>query len=142
MRQLSQYFEDYEEAHRTFGNEVCHFIGIPMIVVTLLGLLSAWVLLDSPIRIDGGLLLWGLGTLFYLAVGWRLGAPFSLVLLGAYFVGRTVPLAWLWAGFALGWLFQGIGHGVYEKKSPAFVRNLQHILIGPLWIFARALRVR
>jgi uncharacterized membrane protein YGL010W len=40
--------------------------------------------------------------------------------------------------FVLGWVFQFVGHYVYEKKSPAFARNLVHLLVGPLWIAARA----
>jgi uncharacterized membrane protein YGL010W len=27
---------------------------------------------------------------------------------------------------------------VYEKKSPAFFRNVAHLLVGPLWILAKA----
>ena len=34
----------------------------------------------------------------------------------------------------LGWIFQFIGHSVYEKKNPAFFRNFVHLLVGPLWI--------
>ncbi len=142
MRNLSQYFEDYEEAHRTRGNEICHFLGIPMILVTLLGLLSSLVIADSPVRLDAGLLLWAVGSVFYLVVGWRLGAPFSLVVLGGYFLGRTIPTSMLWIFFVLGWVFQGVGHAVFEKKSPKFFRNLEHVLIGPIWIFARALGLR
>jgi uncharacterized membrane protein YGL010W len=40
--------------------------------------------------------------------------------------------------FALGWAFQFVGHYRYEKKSPAFTRNVVHLLVGPLWILARA----
>ena len=29
-------------------------------------------------------------------------------------------------------------HYVYEKKSPAFYKNLVHLLVGPLWIVAKA----
>ena len=40
--------------------------------------------------------------------------------------------------FVVGWIFQFIGHYVYEKRSPAFFRNLAHLLVGPLWIVAKA----
>jgi uncharacterized membrane protein YGL010W len=145
MTELTRYFEDYEGAHRTQGNEVCHFLGIPMILVTLLGLLAQIVLVgnsEALLRVDAGVLLWLFGTGFYLRVGWRLGAPFSLVVLGAYFWGRALSTPVLWSFFALGWIFQGVGHAVFEKSSPAFFRNLQHILVGPIWIFARALKIR
>ena len=51
-----------------------------------------------------------------------------------YLGARPISLAWLGGLQAAGWVLQFIGHGVYEKRSPAFVRNLVHLLIGPLWI--------
>ena len=36
--------------------------------------------------------------------------------------------------FMLGWIFQFVGHSVYEHKSPAFLTNFLHLLVGPLWI--------
>ena len=32
------------------------------------------------------------------------------------------------------WIFQFVGHSVYEKKQPAFLENVTHLLVGPLWI--------
>jgi uncharacterized membrane protein YGL010W len=43
----------------------------------------------------------------------------------------------LWLHVALfigGWILQFIGHARYEKQSPAFLNNLLHLLVGPLWI--------
>ena len=36
--------------------------------------------------------------------------------------------------FVLGWIFQFVGHSVYEHRNPAFFRNFTHLLVGPLWI--------
>jgi uncharacterized membrane protein YGL010W len=144
MKSLNTYFGEYSTYHQTVGNKVCHYIGIPMIMVTLLGLLSAWVIMTPGtsefVRLDGGTLLVLGATAWYLVLDWRLGAPFFFVALGAYYLGRAIPTPWQWAGFVLGWIFQGIGHYKYEKKSPAFLKNLEHLLIGPLWIFARLFR--
>jgi uncharacterized membrane protein YGL010W len=38
--------------------------------------------------------------------------------------------------FVVGWIFQFIGHIKYEKKSPAFTKNFEHLFIGPLWAFS------
>ncbi len=138
-KRLESYFNDYASFHRTPGNKVCHYLGIPMITATLLGLLASLVIAggsDSLIRLDGGVLLLIAATLWYLILDWRLAVPFALVAAGFYFVGRAIPTPWLWALFILGWVFQFIGHYAYEKKSPAFFKNIEHILIGPLWVFA------
>jgi len=34
--------------------------------------------------------------------------------------------------FLGGWALQLIGHAPYERNRPAFLRNLAHILVGPL----------
>ncbi|MDQ5872777.1 MAG: DUF962 domain-containing protein, partial [Acidobacteriota bacterium] len=46
------------------------------------------------------------------------------------------------AAFVIGWVFQAIGHAVYEKNRPAFFKNLQHLLVGPLFLVNELLRVR
>ena len=37
--------------------------------------------------------------------------------------------------FVLAWIGQFIGHGI-EGKRPSFFRDIQFLLIGPLWILA------
>jgi uncharacterized membrane protein YGL010W len=51
-----------------------------------------------------------------------------------YFAGWAIPFWVNVALFVLGWIFQFIGHSVYEHKSPAFLTNVLHLLVGPLWI--------
>lgn len=147
-RKLARRFEDYASHHRTRGNQRCHLIGITLIVVSLLGLLGRLPLEfigwsgSEYFRLDGGTLLAGLGLLWYLYMDWRITLPFSLMILGAYFLGRTIPVPINWTLFILGWGFQGIGHIVYEKNSPAFLKNIEHLLIGPLWLFAKTIGYR
>ena len=138
---LAAYFIDYHRFHTTKGNQNCHYIGLTMIVISALGLLSHLVI-GSPgdgafFRWDGGTILMTAGCLWYLFLDWKLALPFSLVLVGLYFLGRATPLSALWALQTVGWIFQFIGHFYYEKKSPAFLSNITHVLIGPLWIFAK-----
>ncbi|TAH37453.1 MAG: DUF962 domain-containing protein [Planctomycetota bacterium] len=130
---LQRWFQDYGSYHQTRGNKLCHDFGIPMIVASVLGLLACVPL--GPV--DLGLAVWGLISLWYWSLDWRVGVPFSALALGLWFPARLVPLPALWAMFVLGWILQFLGHIRYEKKSPAFFTNLRHLLIGPLWVFAR-----
>jgi len=41
--------------------------------------------------------------------------------------------------FVVGWIGQFIGHEL-EGKKPAFFKDLQFLLIGPLWTLASAFR--
>ena len=137
MPTVEALFADYAAHHKTRGNKLCHFIGIPIIVMSLLGLLAH--LQVGPV--NGGVLLLLVATAAYLALDWRLGT--LMLLIGAALVvvgGALAPLT-LVALQVVGWVLQFIGHGVYEKRSPAFFRNLVHLLVGPLWILEQAVRV-
>lgn len=134
MKTLSQYFEDYATYHQTPGNQISHIFGIPFIVVTLLGLLSGWVWMEG---FDAGMALMLVATIWYLILDFRMGLAFIPFILGMYALGRVLPTPVLWVFFVLGWILQGIGHYKYEKKAPAFFKNIEHLLIGPLWVFAK-----
>ncbi|HEX9982677.1 MAG TPA: Mpo1-like protein [Thermoanaerobaculia bacterium] len=135
MRDINELFADYASYHRTAGNKMFHRLGIPAIMLTAIGMLTRVSLFEvSGVRIDAAMLLIALSTIYYLIVEWRLAIAMLAVSAGMYFLGRAMPM-WLNVTlFVLGWIFQFVGHSVYEKKNPAFYRNLLHLLIGPLWI--------
>lgn len=130
MRRVEALFAEYDEHHQTRGNKICHFVGIPMILISVFGLLGLIRL--GPI--DGGLIFL-LGTMvFYVVLDLRLAILAALAGFGLYLIGMTLPLPVLIAFQIIGWTFQFLGHGVWEKRKPAFLRNLPHLLVGPLWI--------
>ncbi len=136
---LRRHFADYAACHRTPGNKACHMLGIPLIVLTLFGLLGQLPLVALPgyVLTTAELLLVG-ALAFYLSLDRTLALimlPVALVLLVA---GRQLPWPWAAGLFVFGWVLQFIGHYAYEKQNPAFFRSLGHLLIGPLWILARA----
>jgi len=134
------YYKDYEQYHRTKGNKLTHFVGIPFVLFSLLGLLSQVVLWtpapESLFPFDLGVVLLLTGSLFSLKVDWKLGIPFTLFCYVNYLWARHVPMSILITLQVLGWVFQLGGHFIYEKKSPAFLTSLEHIFIGPMWIFS------
>jgi uncharacterized membrane protein YGL010W len=134
------YFKDYEQYHRTRGNKLTHFVGIPLVLFSLLGLLAKVVLwIPSPeslFPVDLGIVLALAGALFSFKVDWKLGIPFTLFVYLNYLFARHVEINWLVGLQALGWVLQLVGHGVYEKKAPAFLTSIEHLFIGPMWIFS------
>jgi uncharacterized membrane protein YGL010W len=50
-----------------------------------------------------------------------------------YVLAKYVPWPYAIGAFVVGWVFQFIGHA-YEGKAPAFLTNLLHLLVGPLWV--------
>jgi uncharacterized membrane protein YGL010W len=129
MTSIESHFADYARYHATPGNKACHRLGIPMIMFSLLGLLSE---IDTPV--DLALVLVALASVYYLLLAWRLALVMLAATLAMWLVARELALWVHWVLFVAGWILQGVGHSVYEKKQPAFFRNFVHLLVGPLWI--------
>lgn len=135
---LLSHFADYSAFHRTPGNKACHYVGIPLIVLSLFALLARVPLFEAggfTMTLAEVVLL--AATVYYLTLDAALAVMMlatSAVLAAA---GRVLPIPAAVALFVLGWVFQFVGHYVYEKKAPAFFRNFAHLLVGPLWILAK-----
>jgi uncharacterized membrane protein YGL010W len=134
MQDIRTLFADYAAYHRTKGNKWFHRFGIPMIMLTLLGMLARVGTHVGGVRVDLGLLLIVVAEVIYLVLDWRLGVVMLFVSAGFYLLGAWMPLWLNVALFVLGWILQFLGHSVYEKRSPAFLTNALHLLVGPLWI--------
>ncbi|MDE2314628.1 MAG: DUF962 domain-containing protein, partial [Elusimicrobia bacterium] len=68
-----------------------------------------------------------------------LGLAMAAVILAMAAVAQHLSPVAVWTAFILGWIFQFVGHAAFEKKNPAFTRNLIHLLVGPMWILKKAL---
>ena len=141
MRRVDALLEEYGSYHRTRGNLVCHAFGIPLITFSVIVFLrlvplggSGWTAAEAVIAAV---------VLYYLTLDVVLAlamlVPLALLDLAARFAGDwRVGIA----AFVVGWIFQGIGHARYEHKSPAFLRNLVHLLVGPLFLVNELVRIR
>lgn len=135
MQTVEALFADYAAYHQTRGNKAFHRLGIPLIMLALIGMLTQVTLFDvATIRVDAAMLLIALASAYYFVIQWRLALAMIAVSVAFYFIGSFIPFWINVALFVLGWIFQFIGHRVYEHKNPAFFRNFLHLLIGPLWI--------
>ncbi len=120
----------YSESHLNPVNEVIHFVCVPVIVFTLLGLL--WAL--HPLLAVAA----SAASLYYY---FKLSKPFALgmLLMAAAMLGlllamppaAVLPLSL--AIFVLAWIGQFIGHKI-EGKKPSFFDDLRFLLIGPLFV--------
>jgi uncharacterized membrane protein YGL010W len=135
MQDINTLFADYAAFHQTAGNKLFHRLGIPMIMLSLIGMLTQVPLVDvATIKLDLAMILIAASSAYYFVIEWRLAIAMIAVSIVFYFLGAAIPFWINVALFILGWIFQFIGHKVYEHKNPAFFRNFVHLLIGPLWI--------
>ena len=134
MRDKHALFADYAAYHATPGNKWFHRIGIPLIMLSLFGMLAR---VPVPFLVPALIVITGI---YYIALDRLLGIAMIVVSFILYFIASAIPF-WINAAlFVLGWIFQFVGHAVYEKKQPAFMRNLVHLLVGPLWIMHGVVR--
>jgi len=122
---------EYGTYHRDKRNLLCHELGIPLIVLSII--IALRLLHAGPI--DLAMVTIAAVSVYYL----KLAGPSSLVAIASLviFYGIATFLTWPVAigAFVIGWTLQFVGHA-YEGKKPAFLTNLQHLLVGPLWIVA------
>jgi uncharacterized membrane protein YGL010W len=150
MRTAGQWLEEYGDSHRNHTNKLLHWICVPVIVWCVLGLL--WSLpFPGAIRSGFAPANWAglavLGALLYyavLSIRLALGAlPLLLAML--WCIDRveraaTVPLWTLCLGlFAAAWIGQFVGHAI-EGRRPSFFKDVQFLMIGPLWLLAAVYR--
>jgi len=131
MRDIGSLFADYASHHQTRGNKWFHRVGIPMIMLSGLGMLAR---VNIAPYVDAAILLILIAEVVYVILDWRLAALMLVVSAALYFAGAVLPFWINVALFVLGWILQFVGHSVYEKRQPAFLTNALHLLVGPLWI--------
>jgi uncharacterized membrane protein YGL010W len=155
MRTADQWLNDYGDSHRNPTNKALHWICVPVILWCVLGLL--WIT-PFPSAVSGAIPAanWAgvvviAAVIYYafLSVQLALGVlPFLLLMLWSIDALSHKAGAPLWlifvAAFVLAWIGQFIGHAI-EGKRPSFFKDMQFLLIGPLWLaadFYRRLGIR
>jgi uncharacterized membrane protein YGL010W len=138
--QLQALFDEYYASHQHPTNLLTHKVAIPVIVLHIVAMLD-WVRLLPVSTLPGGALTlgavaWALATVWYLRMDLKLGVLVSAGMLLCFPLGRLMPVWAVVAIAAFGWLVQLAGHVVWEKKSPSFLTNLVHALVGPLFFVA------
>jgi len=153
MKNVNQWLAEYGESHQNPSNKRLHWICVPIIVVSLVGLLAslpvpAAFAAVSPL-LNWGTLLLAFGVVYYFAMSWSLALGmlvFVAIVIGVLALLDRLPGA-LWVTctvlFVVAWIGQFIGHH-YEGKRPSFFKDVQFLMIGPLWLLSfiyRRLRI-
>lgn len=120
---------EYATYHRDPRNLICHEIGIPLIVASIFGFLEHAKMGPT----DLGAIIGVAVLLYYASVNVRLALFTVVAFVALYALGSLMTWPIALAVFVVGWILQFVGHK-YEGKSPAFLKNAMHLLIGPLWI--------
>ncbi len=144
-KSIDTWFNEYGESHQNSTNKLLHWICIPLIMFSTLGLL--WALGKSLNQLLGlppwgniALLVIVLSLIWYMrrSIALTIGMTLltAVMVAAILYVEQSAPIP-LWqfslAVFAVSWVGQFIGHKI-EGKKPSFFKDLQFLLIGPAWL--------
>jgi uncharacterized membrane protein YGL010W len=144
VKTLEDQMSFYAAYHQDARNKATHFVGVPMIVFSLMIPLG-WLRADvGGIAVSAALIVTSLLLLYYLfldlPLGLAMGAVFALMLWGAEPLALApfmTSLAWFLLLFIGGWALQLWGHA-FEGRKPALVDNLFQIFVAPIFLAAEA----
>jgi uncharacterized membrane protein YGL010W len=136
----------YAAVHRDRRNKATHFVGIPIIVFSLLLVLSLW-----RFELLGREWTMSLAVAIAAVVGWMaldlgIGVAMALLMAVAWFAAEALAGALgaasaVWMAFIAlfvgGWVLQFVGHH-YEGKRPALLDNIFQAFIGPMFLVAES----
>lgn len=131
-RRVDQLIAHYGQSHQSPGNEVIHFIAIPLIMLSLVGMLFA---------------LHPYVAYAFIAASMVYYAKLSAVFLAAMLVWSALTVAGVLAMeanvlpisvviFVGAWILQFIGHKM-EGKKPSFFEDIQYLWVGPLFVLSK-----
>jgi uncharacterized membrane protein YGL010W len=131
-RKVDQLLAHYEESHRHPKNERIHFVAIPLIMLSLLGLLYAihpWL---AYVLVLASMVYYArLSTMFLVTMAAL--AVLGLVLVHAMGEYRLTICVAIFVG---AWIAQFVGHKI-EGKKPSFFEDLQYLWVGPIFVLSK-----
>jgi len=151
MRKVDLLFAEYSKSHRNATNKLIHWICVPLIFWTILGFAS---LIPSPhfcasyfgcVSIISFIVI-AFITFFYIRLSLLIAIVMAvIILIMEHFIyltnisfGKQSWIVYL-SVFVITWIFQLIGHKI-EGQKPSFLKDLQFLLIGPIWLLGFILK--
>ena len=128
-RRIDQLLAHYGESHQHPVNERIHFVAIPLIMLTLIGLMFEIHPAVAYVFVAASMLYYLRLSLVFSAVmaAWT-GLMLALVLaMGPHRLLICVSV------FVGAWVLQFIGHKL-EGKKPSFFEDVQYLWVGPLFV--------
>ncbi|WEK20068.1 MAG: DUF962 domain-containing protein [Candidatus Pedobacter colombiensis] len=148
-RPIDVLFDKYAESHQNSTNELIHWICVPLIVFSLVGLV--WAIPFPHLEFLGkynGFINWASFLIaFSIYYYYRLSPVMSYLMLllifaMSFFIVQLEkveaaggPALWLVCAviFVIAWIGQFVGHKI-EGKKPSFLEDVKFLLIGPIWL--------
>jgi uncharacterized membrane protein YGL010W len=144
MSTIQNLLAEYGESHQNKTNKLVHWICVPAIFFSLIGLIYSiklpfYLLPDIQLNAAHFVILFVLAYYFKLSKSLTVGLTiFVLICLWLCYIIEEEGLT-LWAIslliFVVAWIGQFWGHKI-EGKKPSFLKDLVFLLVGPAWLMS------
>ncbi|MEO6488350.1 MAG: Mpo1-like protein [Ferruginibacter sp.] len=144
MRTIEEWLDEYGESHKNETNKTIHWICVPAIFFSLMGIFYSikLPLFIKEMQVNLAVIVMALVIIYYASLSktlWVGMLIFGIACLGLCYIIEKTSLIPLWmfsiAVFFLAWIGQFYGHKV-EGKKPSFFKDLQFLMIGPAWLMS------
>lgn len=127
MKTIQDWLAEYNESHQDATNKVIHWVCVPAILFSIIGILMHFSALLTA-------LLLVLSLVFYTRLDLVLAIAMAalLAMMTTLVIILPVGKSFYFAMFVIAWIGQFYGHKV-EGKKPSFFKDLQFLLVGPVW---------
>lgn len=131
-RKVDQLLAHYGESHQNPRNELIHFIAIPLIMLSLVGMMFALHPYVAYAFVGASMVYYArLSVVFLVTMVIWSALTFALVFA---MDAKVLPISV--AIFVGAWILQFIGHKI-ERKKPSFFEDIQYLWVGPLFVLSR-----
>ena len=132
QRRVDQLLDHYGQSHQNPRNELIHFIAIPVIMLSLVGMMYELHPMVAYVFMGASMVYYArLSAVFFITM---LGGT-ALMLALVHAMGEQ-RLRWCVSAFVVAWIFQFIGHKI-EGKKPSFFEDIQYLWVGPLFVLSK-----
>jgi len=150
MKNAQEWFDEYAISHQNKTNKLIHFFCVPIIFFSIIGMIMSiptaflektFGMYNPFIENWATLVIGAILLIFYLRLGfWNFIQMFlfsAISIVGNFWLGNQTNLLYIsLILFVVAWIGQFYGHYV-EGKKPSFIKDIQFLLIGPLWVLKK-----
>jgi uncharacterized membrane protein YGL010W len=131
-RRVDTLINHYGSSHTNPTNELIHFVAIPLIMLSLCGLIYALSPIALYVFIAASLVYYArLSVVFLISMLiWSAALIWTVEAMGSKLVVTSVAI------FVGAWILQFIGHKL-EGKKPSFFEDIQYLWVGPLFVLSK-----
>jgi len=149
MKSMQQWFDEYAESHQNSTNQKIHYICVPAIYFSIVGMLMSIpsTAITNLLQFENQFFTnWAMVIVLFVLFFYLIHSIKSFVLMLIFSVACIIFNSYLSLYlplfltslilFVVAWIGQFYGHKI-EGKKPSFFKDLQFLLIGPAWVFEK-----